>query len=98
MTAHPQITADPLAREARVEYRRDYISGFDHRLLLTGPSVGGYGVLHDSFGGKFLNQDDARIAGAVFIATGKLPAFQTDEDRADIIRQSEQHHHSRRTA
>lgn len=80
-----------MTRSYRIEHRRDYISGFDWRLLLTGPSVGGYGTLKDSFGGKFLNLGDARLAGAVFIATGKIPCHQTDEDRADIIRQSEQH-------
>ena len=74
-------------RSYRVEYRRDYISGFDHSVLLTGQSVGGYGVLNDSFGGKFFHEHHARRAGEIFVETGLLPCHQTDE-RIAIYREA----------
>lgn len=81
-------------RSYRVEERRDFISGFNFRVILTGPSVGGYGEMQDSFGGKFFHRAHAEKAGAIFVETGLLPAFQTDAniaERRDIIRQSEFH-------
>lgn len=76
-------------RSYRIETRRDYISGFDWRLLLTGPSVGGYGTLKDSFGGKYQDEEAARARGAIWVETGITPAFQTPERIALSHPQSE---------
>jgi hypothetical protein len=73
---------DRTARSYRIEQHRDFISGFNFRLTLTGPSVGGYGVLNDSFGAKFEREEDARLAGETWNQTGLLPAFQTGENIA----------------
>jgi hypothetical protein len=66
-------------RSYRLEQRRDYISGFDHRVMLTGQPIGGYAAMTDQEGGKFAHPAHARRAGEIFVETGLLPAFQTDE-------------------
>lgn len=74
-----------MTRSYRIEYRRDFIAGFDWRLLLTGQSVGGYGYLADGYGGKFLLAEDAREAGRIWKRTGLLPCHQTDESISAIV-------------
>ncbi|MES2295245.1 MAG: hypothetical protein V4527_18255 [Pseudomonadota bacterium] len=88
MPEHKALTRSLTAmRSYRIEQRRDFVSGFDHQLRISGPSVGGYGDLHDSYGGKFPTEAGARLAGELFVELGILPAFQTAE-RIAIYREA----------
>lgn len=70
---------EKLPRSFRLEHRRDFISGMDWRVMLTGQPVGGYAAMNDEFGGKFFHRHQAERAGRVFVETGLLPFLQTDE-------------------
>jgi hypothetical protein len=76
-------------RRYRIVHRRDFISGMDWRLMLSGQPIGGYAAMQDGFGGKYLHEADAIQAGETFIATGLIPAFQTDERHRALGRQQQ---------
>lgn len=74
------------ARTATVEFVQSYLpTPLNWRLRLIGQSVGGYGVLNNTFGGSFGTEEHAEQAGAIWVATGIVPAHQSERAVADHL-------------